>query len=90
MDIGQGIIWLAVICVIILCIAGWQKKKVIITNFIIRLGMGIVMIMTTNFFLAQARIDVAVGLNPFSLMAAGILGVPGIAMLYGIAGCKFI
>ena len=82
-------IYLAGACLIILLIAGWQKKKAIIMNFILRLVVGTALILTVNYFLAEAKIDVVVGLNAFSLAAAGTLGLPGVAMLYGIAGCKF-
>ncbi|MEE0420169.1 MAG: pro-sigmaK processing inhibitor BofA family protein [Lachnospiraceae bacterium] len=89
MEMGQGIVWMAGACGIVLLIAGWQKKKEILMNFVLRLVVGVALILVINYGLAQAGVDVAVGLNPFSLMAAGTLGVPGVAMLYGIAGCKF-
>jgi len=90
MELGQGIIWMIVACVLVLFIAGWRKKKEILLNFAIRLVMGIALILVINQILAKANIDITVGLNPVSLLTAGTLGVPGVALLYGIAGCKFL
>jgi len=90
MELGQGIIWMAVACVLVLCIAGWRKKKEILMNFVIRMVMGVALILVTNQVLAKADVNISVGLNPVSVIAAGALGVPGVALLYGIAGCKFL
>lgn len=90
MTAEQGVIWLAAACGIVLFIAGWQKKKEILKNFILRLVVGVLLITGVNYSLAQAGIGVEVGLNPVSLVAAGTLGIPGVAMLYGIAGCKYL
>lgn len=90
MELGQGIIWMAAACILVLCIAGWRKKKEILLNFTIRLVLGIAMILITNQLLARADIHITVGLNPVSVVTAGALGVPGVVLLYGIAGCKFL
>lgn len=37
-----------------------------------------------NQFLDSQEISVAVGLNPITFLTGGILGLPGIALLYGI------
>ena len=37
-----------------------------------------------NQFLDSQKIPVAVGLNPFTVLTGGILGLPGVALLYGI------
>lgn len=63
--------------------------KEYILNFMIRLILGIAAILIVNQVLAKAGVDLSVGMNPLSFVTAGVLGIPGIAMLYGIAGCKF-
>lgn len=89
MDMSQGAIWLAAACGIVLAVAGWQKKKEIFVNFLGRLLVGVCLITVINQGLAGAQVDVSVGLNPISVITAGALGVPGVALLYGVAGCRF-
>lgn len=90
MQAQQGIIWLAVACLIVLLIAGWQKKKEIFKNFVIRLAIGVMMITALNIWFTETNVNITVGINPVSIAAIGTLGVPGVVMLYGIAGCKYL
>lgn len=90
MEMGQGILCLAGVCAFILLVAGWQKRMAVLRNFILRLVLGIAVIFTVNGILAKTGVHVAVGMNPVSLLAAGTLGLPGVAMLYGIAGCRLL
>ena len=87
MDMNQGILCLASACAIVLMIVGWQKRIDVMRNFLMRLVTGTAAIVAVNFLLSGAGLNVTVGLNLFSLMSAGLLGMPGVAMLYGIAGC---
>lgn len=61
-----------------------QRRPGIVTNFLIRAIVGMVLIFFVNEFLAYRGIDVKVGLNVISFIISGILGVPGVALLYGI------
>lgn len=87
MEKGQGIFLLLGVCVMVLMIAGWQKRAAILKNFLLRLVLGTAVILAVNYGLREAGIHLAVGLNLFSLLSAGTLGLPGVAMLYGIAWC---
>ena len=46
------------------------------------------------FFLNQvfdnAGVDLKVGCNVISVTTTGVLGVPGVLLLYGIEGCQFL
>lgn len=59
-------------------------------TFMIRVILGAAAILILNRVLGKAGIDLWVGMNPLSFVTAGILGIPGVALLYGIAGCKFL
>lgn len=61
-----------------------EKGIEIIINFIVRAVLGAAVIFFVNQFLDSQKISVAVGLNPFTVLTGGILGLPGVALLYGI------
>ena len=37
-----------------------------------------------NSFFAEQGVSAFVGMNPLSFLTAGVLGIPGVALLYGI------
>lgn len=61
-----------------------EKGIEIIVNFIVRAVLGAAVIFFVNQFLDSQKIPVAVGLNLLSFLTSGILGLPGVALLYGI------
>ena len=65
-------------------------KKQIFVNFFIRAILGMGMIFFANQFFAQQGIDVKVGFNVISVLVSGCLGMPGVAMLYGIAAIPIL
>lgn len=62
-----------------------KQKNQFLVNFIVRAILGMGIIFFTNYFLEQQETAIRVGLNAISFLAAGVLGIPGVAMLYGIA-----
>ena len=62
-----------------------EKRPGIIVNFFVRAFVGICMIFFVNEFLAYRGVDIAVGMNPVSFLTSGILGIPGVALLYGVS-----
>ena len=52
-----------------------------VINFVIR---ALAVIFFVNYFLDSRGIDMAVGIGPVSLLTSGVLGIPGVALLYGI------
>lgn len=62
-----------------------EKGTEIIVNFIVRAVLGAAVIFFVNQFLESQKIPVAVGLNPLTLLTGGILGIPGVALLYGLS-----
>lgn len=61
-----------------------ERRPGIFVNFMIRALVGMVLIFFVNEFLASKGMDVSVGLNPVTFLTSGTLGIPGVAMLYGI------
>ncbi len=62
-----------------------EQKQQPFTNFIVRAIIGSAMIFFVNEFLSAQGITVQVGLNPWTVLTSGILGTPGVALLYGIS-----
>ncbi len=62
-----------------------EQRSHLFTNFIVRAIVGAAMIFFINEFLGAQGIDVQVGLNPWTVLTSGILGTPGVALLYGIS-----
>ena len=62
-----------------------EQKPQLFTNFIGRAIIGCAMIFFVYEFLSAQGITVQVGLNPWTVLTSGILGTPGVALLYGIS-----
>lgn len=61
-----------------------EQRPGFVANFLVRAVVGITMIFFINQFLASKDVSVSVGLNPVTVVTSGALGVPGVALLYGI------
>lgn len=61
-----------------------------VINFIIRVVIGLGLIFFINEYLSYKQIEVAVGINPVSAVVSGLLGVPGVVLLYGILVYKIL
>ena len=62
-----------------------ERQPHIMINFFFFFFLGIAMIFFVNEFLEFENIAVRVGMNPLTLLTSGVLGTPGVALLYGIA-----
>ena len=86
--ISFGVI--AGVCGLVLIIAVLKQRAQLMLNFLVRTALGAICILFVNDFLKEQGIALVVGLNPVSLLTAGILGFSGIALLYAIVACKFL
>ncbi|MBD5547670.1 MAG: Pro-sigmaK processing inhibitor BofA [Lachnospiraceae bacterium] len=84
MNTYTGIILIAVILVVVLLIGIMKSRAEWMINFILRGVLGMMSIYFVNFLLADVLPGVQIGYNPITFLTTGVLGVPGIAMLYGI------
>lgn len=62
-----------------------EQKTSFVVQFLIRAVVGMAFIFFINQFLASKGISMQVGLNPVTFATSGVLGTPGVALLYGIA-----
>ena len=54
-------------------------------NFLLRAVFGMIAVYGINLFLQKQGIAGAVGINPLSFLTVGFLGLPGVALLYGVS-----
>lgn len=81
-NIGTMLIVLA--CVAVLLIGAVRKRAEWLLNLVLRSILGTVAIYFVNTFLSGMGITLSVGINIFTVLTCGILGIPGFAALYGI------
>lgn len=69
---------------------GIVMKKEWILNVILRSIFGVIAIYFINAALAGAGISLGVGINGATVLTSGILGIPGLAALYGLGLYKLL
>lgn len=67
-----------------------KQRNQFLVNFTVRAILGICLILLVNYFLKEQEIAIKVGLNAISFLISGFLGVPGVAMLYGIVSIPIL
>lgn len=65
-------------------------KKEWLLNLLLRSVLGIVAIYFINAALEKIGISSCVGINIYTALTSGILGIPGIAALYGIGMSQYL
>lgn len=88
MDVRLSMQVLAGVCGLVLLILIMKKKAQFFLNFLLRAGVGAAMIMWVNSILIQQGFTVSVGLNLWSLLTSGSLGIPGVALLFAISALE--
>ena len=78
------------VCVFVLVVGALGRKIEWLVNFVLRAVMGTVGIYFANYFLLAQNIGVSVGINPMTVLTSGILGFPGLVVLYGINFFKIL
>lgn len=84
MDTYTGVFLIVGILVLVLLIGAMKSRAEWIINFVLRGVMGMMIVYFLNFLLADTMPDMRIGYNSITFLAGGFLGVPGVAMLYGI------
>lgn len=85
-----GIIIIAGMCVIVLAIVAFSRKAEFVINFILRAVSGAIGIYFVNQILAWQGIAAGVGINALTVLTSGVLGFPGLVLLYGINVYKIL
>ncbi len=84
---SQGVIPIIIVCLVVLFLAGFQRKNHVILQFVKRGVAGFIALVLLNRLFAFYSVPLFVGVNVWSILTAVFLGVPGICMLFGI--CLF-
>lgn len=84
MDTYTGVFLIVGILAVVLMIGAVKNRTEWIINFMLRGVMGMMSIYFLNLLLADVLPGIRIGYNPITFVTTGILGFPGIAMLYGI------
>lgn len=90
MDIRMSMQILAGVCALVLLILVMKKKMQFFLNFLLRAGVGAVMIIWLNSLFIKQGIAVSVGLNFWSLLTSASLGIPGVALLFAISALAIL
>ena len=77
------IVILAALLAVLLIGALRQRAEWMLT-FLFRMATGTVMIYFINMAITSYDMEFVIGINPLTVLTSGILGFPGVLLLYGI------
>ncbi len=84
MEIYQGAFLIIAVLGIVMLMIAVKTKSHLILNFILRSVGGSLFIFFMNQWAELEGYSLAVGLNPGTVLTSGILGFPGVILLFGI------
>lgn len=85
-----GVTVIIVVCGAVLIMGVMKRKMEWLLNIFMRSILGTIAIYFINNGLASMGINVGVGINPLTVLTSGILGLPGLAAIYGIGFYQFL
>ena len=85
-----GVTVIIVVCGAVLIMSVMKRKMEWLLNIFMRSILGTIAIYFINNGLASMGINVGVGINPLTVLTSGILGLPGLAAIYGIGFYQFL
>lgn len=77
-------------CVIVILIGRLKKGAMLFVNFLFRAVLGSLTIYVVNTLLLEMQVPCDVGLNFFTVLTCGFLGIPGAAGLFGLRYFLFL
>jgi len=80
----SGILWIAGVLGIVLFMGMLKSRAEWIINFLFRGVVGMLGIYFINMLLSSSVPEVRMGYNLLTFLISGLLGLPGIALIYGI------
>ena len=83
-DNSLGIILIVGACIVVLLVGAVKVKIEWLLNVVMRSILGTIAIYFINMALAWVGISLEVGINVYTILTSGILGIPGLIALYGI------
>ncbi len=85
MEHYMGTLFIVLACICVLLIGAIRKKMEWLLNMVMRSILCTIAIYFMNIALGTFGISVGVGINAVTVLTSGILGIPGLFALYGIA-----
>lgn len=85
MNQPENLLWLIGAAVLLLILSFFARKAEWLINFVLRSIMGTIAIYFINMGVTFLGFTTVVGINAVSILTTGILGIPGIVMLYGLS-----
>lgn len=74
-----------VICIVFIGVCIVRKRPDLIMDFLLRACVGTAGIYLLDFVLSIGGYQITVGINAFTILSNGLLGLPGFILLYGLA-----
>lgn len=84
MNTYGGALWIVGGLLLVLIIGVFRRKIEWVINFVLRGALGMLLIYFANYFLSQQITGIGIGYNPVTFLVSGLLGFPGVAMMFGI------
>lgn len=85
MNRPENLLWLIGAAAVLLILSFFTRKAEWLINFVLRSIMGTIAIYFINMGVTFLGFTTVVGINAVSVLTTGILGIPGIVMLYGLS-----
>ena len=85
-----GVTAIILIWGVVLIMVVMKRKMEWLINIFMRSILGTIAIYFINNGLVSMGIDLGVGINPVTILTSGILGLPGLAAIYGIGFYQFL
>lgn len=77
-------------CVLVILMGRFKKGAMLFVNFLFRAVLGSLTIYVVNTLLLKMQVPCDVGLNFFTVLTCGFLGIPGAAGLFGLRYFLFL
>lgn len=74
-----------VVCLIFIGVSIVKKRFDLLIDFLLRSFVGTAGIYLLDFVLTISGYQITVGVNAFTILSNGLLGLPGFILLYGLA-----
>ena len=73
------------VCLVLISINLIKYRPNLLANFLLRASVGTTGLYLLNMLLRSKEYNIRVGINGLTILANGLLGLPGFLMLYGLA-----
>lgn len=84
MDSYSEVLWIVGALLLVLFIGACKNRVEAIVNFVLRGVLGMLLIYFANYYIALQVSGIGIGYGLVTFLVSGILGFPGVVMLYGI------